>query len=68
MAFLYLVKVVRYVFRTNAKFKPGAVKRNFWRLIWTVYTTCTISLFPGIMMVKKTSTIEREYSKTKKNH
>ena len=53
---------------TNAKFDPGAVKRNFCRSIWTVFTTFTISLLPGIMKVKTTSTIGREYSKTKKNH
>ena len=53
--------------RTIAKFEPGAVKRNFCRSIWTVCTTCTISLLPGVMKVKNTSTVEREYSKTKKN-
>ena len=39
--------------RINAKFEPGAVKRNFCRSIWTVCTTCTISLLPGIMNIKK---------------
>ena len=54
--------------RTNAKFEPGAVQRNLCRSIRTVCMTCTISLVPGIMMVKKSCTIEWEYSKTKKNH
>ena len=54
--------------RTHAKFATGAVKRNFCRSIWTLCTTCAISLLPGIIKVKKNSTVEREYSKTKKNH
>ena len=54
--------------RTNPKFEPGAVKRNFCRSIWMVCTTCTISLLPDILKVTKTTTVEREYSKTKKNH
>ena len=37
-------------------------------LIWTVCTTCSISLLPAIMKVTKTSTVEREYSKITKNH
>ena len=68
MAFLHLVKVVRDVLRTNAKFEPGTVKHNFCWSTWTVCTTSMISLLPVIMKVKKISTIEREYSKTKKNH
>ena len=68
MAFLHLVKVVCDVFSTNAKFEPCSVKRNFGRSILTVCTTCAISLLPGIMKVTKTSTVEREYSKTGKNH
>ena len=38
------------------------------RLIWTVCTTCAISLLLGIMNVTKTSTVESEYSKTTKDH
>ena len=38
---------------TNAKFEPGSVKRYFCRSIWTVCTTCTISLLPGNMKVNK---------------
>ena len=48
---------------TNAKFEPGSLKRNFCRSILTVCTTCTISLLPGIVKLKDTSTVEREYSK-----
>ena len=33
MTFLHLVKVVRDVLGTNAKFEPDAVKRNFCRSI-----------------------------------
>ena len=68
MAFLHPVKIVRDVFRTNAKFEPSPVKQNFCRSIWTVCTTCTVSLLLGNMKVKKTGTVEREYSKTSKNH
>ena len=39
--------------RTNAKFEPGSVKRNFCRSIWTVCTTCAISLLPVNIKVKK---------------
>ena len=53
---------------TNAKFEPCLVKQNFCRLILTVCTTCAISLLPVIMKVTKTTTVEREYSKTTKNH
>ena len=53
MAFLHLVIVVRNVLRKNAKFEPGAVKRNFCWSIGTVCTTSTISLLLGIMKVKK---------------
>ena len=53
---------------TNAKFEPSSVKRNFCRSIWTVCTTCAISLLPKIMKVTKTSTMEREYSKITKHH
>ena len=59
---------VRCFFSTNAKFEPCSVKRNFGRSTLTVCTTCAISLLPGIMKVTKTSTVEREYSKTRKNH
>ena len=31
------------------------MKRNFCKSIWTVCTTCTVSLLPGIMEVKTTS-------------
>ena len=68
MAFLHLVYVVRDVLRINAKFEPASVNRIFCRSIWTVCTTCTISLLPGIMKVKKTSTIDRELSKTTQNY
>ena len=68
MALLHIVKVVRDVFSTNAKFEPCSVKRSFGRSILTVCTTCAISLLPGIMQVTKSSKVEREYSKTTKNH
>ena len=49
----YILKMLCVmVLRTNAKFEPGSVKRNFWRSIWMVYTTCTISLLSGIIKVK----------------
>ena len=66
--FCILYKWYAMFFRTIIKFEPGAVKWNICRSISTVCTTCTISLLPGIMKVKRTSTVEREYSKTKKNH
>ena len=53
--------------RTNTKFESGSVKQNFRVSIWTVCTTCTIALLPGIKL-EKTSTVERENSKAKKNH
>ena len=51
MAFLLVVNVVRD--DCEDKCLICAVKRNFCRSIWTVCTTCTISLLPGIMKVKK---------------
>ena len=53
---------------TNAKFEPCSVKQNFCRSILTVCTTCAISLLPGMTKVTKMLTLEREYSKTTKNH
>ena len=53
---------------TNAKFEPYSVKRNFCRSISTVRTTFMISLLPGIMKVTKTSTVQRDYVQTTKNH
>ena len=53
---------------TNAKFEPCLVKQNFCRLILTVCTTFAIFLLPVVMKVTKTTTVEREYSKTTKNH
>ena len=50
--FILLVKVVRDFLRTNAKFEPGSVTPNFCWSIWTVCTTCTISLPSKIMKVK----------------
>ena len=46
------------------KFEPGSVKRNVVRSIWTVCTTCTISLL-GYYEDEKKSAVERE---TMKNH
>ena len=73
ITFSHLVKVVRDVLffffcGTYAKFEPCSVRQNLCRSIWTVCTTCTRSILPGIMKVKQTSTLARKYSKTTKNH
>ena len=66
--FCILYKLCAMFLRTNAKFEPGLVKRNFYMSIWAVWTTCTIYLLLDIMKEKKTIMIDREYSKTTKNH
>ena len=57
----YKIKFRKYIFPLHM-----TLKRNFCRPIWTVCTTCAISLLPGFMKVTKTRTVEREYSKTTK--
>ena len=57
------------VLRTNLMPNLNLVQcSEFFRSIWTVCTTCWISLLRCIMKVKITSRIEKEYSKTTKNH
>ena len=67
IAFLHLVKVVRNVLRTNAKFDPKSVKQNFCRSVWMLCTTCMISLLPGIMKLKKQSGREEIFQNNEKS-
>ena len=70
-AFLNLVNALRDAFEDqwhNATIEPSSVKRNNGTSILTVCTTCTLSLLPDIMKVKKSNTLEREYSKNNEKH